>query len=128
MSPPAGLDRADGFERAAQLEDVPPDGLLGVRLAGAGAVCLIRCGDAVYAVTDECTHQAFPMSAGLAHRGPRGCELECVWHGARFDAATGAVRQGPALDPLPVLEVRVEGGEVWVRSRRRLQSHGQATH
>lgn len=125
VSRAAGLDRADGFERAARLEDIPPDGLLGVRLPAAGAVCLVRCGDAVHAVADECTHQAFPLSAGLVHHGPRGCEVECVWHGARFDAATGAVRQGPALDRLPVLEVRVVGGDVWVRARRRAQSRGQ---
>jgi nitrite reductase/ring-hydroxylating ferredoxin subunit len=40
--------------------------------------------------------------------------IQCAWHGARFDCATGAVRQGPATDPLPVFEVRLEGNEVLI--------------
>ena len=40
--------------------------------------------------------------------------LECIWHGARFDCATGRVCRGPAEDPLPVFAVRIEGDRVLV--------------
>ena len=40
--------------------------------------------------------------------------IQCAWHGARFDCATGAVRQGPATDPLPVFAVRIEEGAIFV--------------
>ena len=40
--------------------------------------------------------------------------IQCAWHGARFDCATGEVRQGPATDPLPVFEVRIDGDDVLV--------------
>ncbi len=40
--------------------------------------------------------------------------IQCAWHGARFDSATGAVRQGPATDPLPVFTVKIEDGMVLV--------------
>ena len=65
----------------------------------------------VSAFADECTHQAFPLSAGEVH--PDG-SLECVWHGARFDCLTGAVQQGPATDALPTFPVRIEGNRVLV--------------
>ena len=39
-------------------------------------------GGRIGAVTDLCTHQAFPMSEGTLE--PDGT-IECAWHGARFD-------------------------------------------
>ena len=104
------------FQVVARLEDVPDGGLLGVALAGGERLCLIRDGESVWAVRDECTHQAFPLSAGeLVADGV----VECVWHGARFDYRTGAVRRGPAEEPLPLYPVRVENGQVLVGRRTR---------
>jgi nitrite reductase/ring-hydroxylating ferredoxin subunit len=40
--------------------------------------------------------------------------IQCAWHGARFDCMTGEVRQGPATNPLPVFEIRIEGDRVMV--------------
>ena len=42
--------------------------------------------------------------------------IQCAWHGARFDCATGEVRQIPASEPLPVYQVRIEKGQVLVGS------------
>ena len=38
--------------------------------------------------------------------------IECPCHGSRFDAATGAVRHGPATRPLAPVPVAVRSGEV----------------
>ena len=99
------------YIEVARLDDIPEPGVLGVSGPDGRPVCLVRLGEQVTAFADECTHQAFPLSAGEVH--PDGT-LECVWHGARFDCATGAVRRGPALDPLPVYPVRIEGDRVLV--------------
>ena len=40
--------------------------------------------------------------------------IQCAWHGARFDCATGEVRQGPAITALPVFDVRIDGSSVLV--------------
>jgi nitrite reductase/ring-hydroxylating ferredoxin subunit len=104
------------LERVATLAELPEESLTPVRLASGERVCLVRKGEAVYAVSDVCTHQEFAMSDGYLVPGAR-CVIECTWHGARFDCATGAVLQEPAVDPLPVYEVRVENGEVWVGGR-----------
>ena len=49
---------------------------------------------------------------------PGNGTIECAWHGARFDIATGAVLQGPAAEPLPVFEVMVRDGAVLVGPRK----------
>jgi len=99
------------FIEVARLEDVPEMGVLGVEGPDGRGVCLVRFGGRVAAFADECTHQAFPLSAGEVH--PDGT-LECVWHGARFDCLTGAVRQAPATDALTAYQVRVDDDRVFV--------------
>ena len=95
----------------AKLTDVPNGTLLAVTLPGGEAVCVANVGGEVRAFTDRCPHAAFPMSAGeLLADGT----VLCAWHGARFDARTGAVVEGPACDPLAVFAVRVAGGEIFV--------------
>lgn len=72
---------------------------------------LIRRGDSVTALEDQCPHQAMPLSAGEL------CDddtIECPWHGARFDVASGACRRGPATDDVRAFIVRVENGIVHV--------------
>jgi 3-phenylpropionate/trans-cinnamate dioxygenase ferredoxin component len=95
----------------AGLDEVPEMGVLGVEGPGGRAICLVRFGAQVTAFADECTHQAFPLSAGEVHGDGT---LECVWHGARFDCLTGAVRQDPATDALTPFPVRVEGNRILV--------------
>jgi nitrite reductase/ring-hydroxylating ferredoxin subunit len=83
-----------------------------VALPGGERVCLVRCGAAISAFRDECPHQAMPLSAGTIL--PDGT-LQCAWHGARFDCATGALRQGPAADDLVAFPVSIVEGRVLVR-------------
>ena len=99
------------FLEVARLDDIPDQGILGVEGPGGVRICLVRLGDQVSALADECTHQAFPLSAGEVHADGT---LECTWHGARFDCATGAVRREPALEPVPVYPVRVDGDRILV--------------
>ena len=95
--------------------DVPAGELLGVTLPDGTAVCLYNQDGEIGAVGNVCTHAEFAMSDGVLR--PDGT-IECVWHGARFDCRTGAVRRHPATDPLPVYEVRVEQGRVLVGRER----------
>ena len=105
----------DGFEKLASVNDIPDDGVLGVSRSDGQRICLIKAGGRISAVADTCTHQEFEMSLGDVL--PDGT-IQCAWHGARFDCATGEVRQGPALFPLPVFEVKLEGDDVLVGGTR----------
>ena len=96
------------FLDVAALDEIPEHGVLGVD-AGGRAVCLVRFAGNVSAFADECTHQAFPLSAGEVHDDGT---LECVWHGARFKCLTGEVVRDPATDPLTQFEVRIDAGRV----------------
>ena len=101
----------DGFEKLASIDDIPEEGVLAVMKADGQRICLIRSRGQVSAVSNTCTHQEFEMSLGDVL--PDGT-IQCAWHGARFDCATGEVRQGPALFPLPTFEVRLDGSQVLV--------------
>ena len=50
-----------------------------------------------------CTHQ------GCTVNGVANGVITCPCHGSQFDIATGAVRQGPATQPLPAKSVSVSG-------------------
>ena len=105
------MELENGFEEVASVNQIPPEGVLGVVRSDGQRLCLIRSHGRVSAVADNCTHQDFEMALGDVL--PDGT-IQCAWHGARFDCATGEVKQGPAPEPLPVYEVRLEGDQVLV--------------
>ncbi len=105
------------FEPLAELSDLPEGALLPVKNAAGEAICLANVQGAISALVDCCTHAEFPLSDGVIHADGT---VECVWHGARFDCATGAVRKGPAVDPVVTYDVRVEDGRILVGPKRRI--------
>ena len=95
--------------RAAALADVPDGGVLAVQVDGVD-VALLRDGDEVFALRDECSHAAIPLSEGDVE----GCEVECWLHGSRFDARTGKPLNLPAVEPVPTDPTTIEGDDVLV--------------
>lgn len=81
-----------------------PEGQLVKARAGAEPLVLVRTGDVVLALHDTCAHAGGPLSGGrlAAH----GTEVECPWHGSRFELATGHRRRGPTTYDQPRYEVR----------------------
>lgn len=105
------LPKPDGFEDLAAVDDVPEGTLLAVTKSNGEPVCLFNQHGAIGAVHDICTHAEFLMSDGELL--PDGT-IECAWHGARFDCITGRVCRGPASEPLPVYDVRLQGARILV--------------
>jgi 3-phenylpropionate/trans-cinnamate dioxygenase ferredoxin subunit len=97
------------FSRAcslAELEDSTPhkanvDGL---------DVAVVRHGDEVFAIEDECSHAAVALSEGDVD----DCTIECWMHGSRFDLRTGKPTGPPAIKPVPIFPVRVDGDDVLI--------------
>ncbi|WP_267884502.1 Rieske (2Fe-2S) protein [Streptomyces sp. NRRL S-350] len=70
-------------------------------------------GDAVYIVQPKagqyCGLSSVCTHSGCAVDAPKNGQLYCPCHGSRFDAATGAVVNGPAVKPLPKYTVTKDG-------------------
>jgi 3-phenylpropionate/trans-cinnamate dioxygenase ferredoxin subunit len=109
------MSLAETFADAAAVVDVADGELLGVTLPNGVEVCLYRRDGEIGALGGVCTHAQFAMADGTLRDDGT---VECVWHGARFDCRTGAVRRHPATEPLPVYSVRVEDGRVLVGPRK----------
>jgi len=73
-------------------------------------VLVIRLDGVVSAIAATCTHWGGPLAVGLIVDGT----IRCPWHHACFDARTGALRGGPAQDPLARWQVEERGGTVRV--------------
>jgi 3-phenylpropionate/trans-cinnamate dioxygenase ferredoxin subunit len=73
-------------------------------------VVLVRQGEDVFALRDECTHAELALSDGEVTR--QG--IECFLHGSCFDLRTGAPSAPPATEPVDVFAVRVTEGDVHV--------------
>jgi 3-phenylpropionate/trans-cinnamate dioxygenase ferredoxin subunit len=97
------------FVRVCALDDVADGASLAAKVDGV-EIALVRNGDEVYAIQDECSHAAIPLSEGEVD----GHEIECWLHGSMFDLRTGDAINLPATEPVPVYAVRVDGGEVFV--------------
>jgi len=114
------------FERVCSTADVAAGTLKAVTMSDGARVCLGNHGGTIFAVSDRCPHQKFPLSDGeIARDGT----IVCSWHGAAYDCRTGAPVRGPVRDggireaPLgrvKVYEVRVRANEVFVRAPQEL--------
>ena len=79
-----------------------PEGSLVKAKVGAQALVLVRTGDTILALHEQCAHAGGPLSEGAI---VDGC-VECPWHGSRFEIATGRRRRGPTVYDQPAYEVR----------------------
>ena len=73
---------------------------------------VIRLGDEVFVIGDECTHADFSLSEGEVDPDER--TLECPKHGALFSIDDGEPGCLPATKAVPTYSAHVEDGTVKV--------------
>lgn len=95
----------------ASVDQLPAGSALQVVMPDGSKICLANSDGEIYAIADRCTHADFPMSNGTVHGGGT---IECAWHGARYNMATGKPIRLPAIKPIKTFEVKVEGGDILV--------------
>lgn len=76
------------------------------------AIFLLKRGSEISALGEACSHLGGPLSEGEII----GDSVRCPWHGSRFCLRTGAVLDGPAVHPQPVLDVLLRDGQVFVKT------------
>jgi 3-phenylpropionate/trans-cinnamate dioxygenase ferredoxin component len=97
------------FVAVARVEEIE-EGVVKVVRVGNAPVGLTKVEGEFFAFADVCTHDDGPVAEGELDE----YIIECPRHGAKFDIRTGKVRQLPAVVPIPIYAVTVEGETVLV--------------
>ena len=97
------------FVEVAKNSQIPENGAIGVEVEGK-RLALVNLKGEIYALDDDCPHEAGPLSEGQII----GEEIECPWHTSRFSIKTGSVTMDPATKDLATYKVRLVGDVVEV--------------
>ena len=98
------------FVKVAETTDIQSTKMKAIEVAGEN-ICLINVEGKYYAIGNVCTHEGGPLAEGTLE----GYEIECPWHGSKFDIRTGKVTRPPANEPESTYEVKVEGNDILIR-------------
>lgn len=92
------------FVRACRFEELPVNEIVAQKVDGMELV-VIRRGENVFALKDQCPHAGSPLSTGYI----KGSDIMCAYHAAKFDIESGASQGPPAMCDVPCFATRIEG-------------------
>ena len=95
------------FVKVALLADLPPGSTKLVEAEGK-EFALFNVSGTLYALDNICTHAGGPLAEGTVE----GQEVECPWHGARFNLKTGASSTAIAPEGVQAYPVRASGADI----------------
>ena len=102
--------QAPDWQQIGALADFEEDRPEAVDVDGTPVAVVRTAAGPVYAIHDVCSHAAVALSEGEVVDG----EIECWLHGSTFALATGKPTCLPAVDPVPVYPVKIEGDQIFV--------------
>jgi nitrite reductase/ring-hydroxylating ferredoxin subunit len=105
--------------------DVVPGTAVRLDAGGPAGVCVVRIGDDFYALGDRCSHANVSLALGdrcshanvslaLGEVDADDRTIECWKHGSAFSLESGQPQSLPAVKPVPVYQVTLEGDDVVV--------------
>jgi len=100
------------FASVAKVHEIE-EGKVKVIRVGEAPIGLTKIDGEFFAFADVCTHDDGPVAEGELDE----YVIECPRHGAKFDIRTGKVKQLPAVVPIPIYAVKVEGDAVLVSKK-----------
>ena len=100
---------SESFRKVCALAELAAESAVSVEVDGED-IAIVHSDGEVYAIYDECSHAAIPLSDGDVGAG----EIECYMHGSRFSLKTGEPLGLPATEPVPVYPVKIENSDVYV--------------
>jgi nitrite reductase/ring-hydroxylating ferredoxin subunit len=108
------------FQRTIRVSDLPPGTLKTVQLKGED-VTLANADGKFYGIGALCNHQFVSLDLGEL----QGTKVVCAGHGAEWDLTTGKAEFIEPLEDMPLYEVKVEDGHIFVRKAgAENQTHG----
>ena len=93
----------EDYVKVTKGKDIPPSQMKEVEVNGE-KICLANMEGKYYAIGNVCTHLGGPLAQGKLE----GYEVQCPWHGSRFDIRTGKVVRPPAMRSEPTYEIKIE--------------------
>ena len=106
----------DDWTSVGMLEDLMDRKPFRVAVNG-DAVLLLKADDEIFAIGNQCTHQGAGLDRGVVKIAGSVRTVTCPAHGSVFRLDDGKVMRPPATKPVPVYDVKVEEGRVFVRPR-----------
>ena len=100
------------YVKVAEGKEIQPLTMKAVEVNGE-KICLANIEGKYYAIGNVCTHLGGPLAQGKLE----GYEVQCPWHGSRFDIRTGNVVRPPALRSEPAYEIKVEDDNILVKKQ-----------
>jgi glycine betaine catabolism B len=109
-----GKNNGRRFVKVADTKDVQVSQMMVVEINGE-KVCIANVEGRYYAIGNVCTHMGGPLAEGKID----GFEVQCPWHGSKFDIRTGNVVRPPAMRAESTYEVKVEDNNILIKDRER---------
>lgn len=97
------------FVRVCKFSDLKSGGMKTIDVEGEQIV-VVREGENVYALKDECTHEEYALSEGWVEDN---C-IHCAFHGAKFSLANGEALSLPAYEDVQTFPTRIVDGVIQV--------------
>jgi nitrite reductase/ring-hydroxylating ferredoxin subunit len=101
------------FVKVAESGEIGPSSMKAVDVDGE-KVCVINAEGNYYAIGNVCTHVGGPLNEGSLE----GFEVECPWHGSKFDIRTGEPTKAPATRAVAKYEVKIDANNILVRKQK----------
>jgi nitrite reductase/ring-hydroxylating ferredoxin subunit len=101
---------SEGFVKVVDTKDIPSSQMKVVEVNGE-KICVVNVEGKYYAIGNVCTHVGGPLAEGTLE----GYEVECPWHGSKFDVRTGEVTRPPARRPESTYELKIDDSSILIR-------------
>ncbi len=106
------MSSQEDFVNVADINEIKSSQMKEVEVEGQ-KILIANIKEKYYAIGNICTHEGGPLANGTLH----DFEVECPWHGSKFDVRTGEVTNPPASEPELSYEIKVEGNQILVKKQ-----------
>ena len=102
-----------GFVKVAEINEIKPSQMKEVDVDDQ-KILIANVNGEYFAIGSICTHEGGPLADGTL----QDYEVECPWHGSKFDIRTGNVTNPPADEPEPSYEIKVDGNQILIKRKQ----------